>query len=77
MKVLKNNILLKAVKTKQDSTSIIAVTEYDHYEVMYIGPEVVEVKVGDKVFYQQGVKVNIKGDDFILIDEDDVIVVLD
>lgn len=77
MKVLNNNILLKAVKTKQDTTAIISLTEYDYYEVMFTGPEVKEVKVGDKVFYQQGVKVNIKGDDYILIDETDVIVVLD
>lgn len=75
MKVLNNRLLLKEVKVKQ--TDIIKPNEVDYYEVMFVGMNVKEVKVGDKVFYQQGAKFNIKGEDYILIDEDDVIAVLE
>jgi len=74
MKTLGKRILLSAVKAKQ--TDIIRPADVDYYEVKYVGSQVEEVKVGDKVFYQQGVKMHINGDDYILIDEDDVVVIL-
>jgi len=74
MKLLSNRILLKAVEAEK--TEIIKPYEVEHYEVYAVGPKVDEVKVGEKVMYQQGAKVNILGEDYVLIEPDDLICIL-
>lgn len=75
MRILNNRILLKAVEPEK--SDIIKPYEVKHYEVAGVGPKVEEVKVGDKVLYQQGAKVNILGEEYVLIEPDDLICVLE
>lgn len=75
MKTLGKKLLLTAKKS--ETTDIIKPTDIDYYEVAHVGSEVKEVKVGDKVFYQHGAKININGQEYITLDEDDITAILD
>lgn len=77
MRLLNKRLLLKEVKAKTEKVDIIRPASVDYYEVYAVGDKVEGVSKGDKVFYQQGVKFNIKGEDFILIEEDDIVAVLE
>lgn len=75
IRILGGRILLKAIKSAQ--TDIIRPTEIEHYEVAAIGPEVKDLKVGDKVLFQMAPKVQILGNDYHLADIDDIICVIE
>lgn len=74
MQLLGERLLLKAVKKE-----VLGIEEVDHYEVAYLGTKISKgnpLKVGDTVHYQMGVRVNILGEDYQLVNEDEVIAIL-
>lgn len=67
-------ILLKQIKIKD--TYIIVPDNVESYEVYKVGKEVKEVKKGDSVLYENGRKFLVKGEEYILTDEENIVLCL-
>ena len=81
MKILGSNILIIADK-KEESSVIITDTDNSPTEyatVVGVGKDVVEVKVGDKVFYnnKSGRFISVDNTEHLLVTEYDIFIVLD
>lgn len=76
MQVLGNKVLLRAIK-KED---VLGRDEIDYYEVAHIGTGLDlydgQIKVGDKVIYQHGVTVTIEGEDYKLVNEEELVAII-
>ena len=75
VKCINKKLLIKAVK-KETTGGIIAPTDIECYEVVAKGDEVTKINVGDKVFYQTGARVNVMGEEYVSLSEDDIICIL-
>lgn len=75
MRTINKKILLKPVMSEVTS-SIIAPTDIEFYEVVCVGDKVEGIQVGDKVFYHQGVSVTIEGQKYVSLVEDDIQIIL-
>jgi co-chaperonin GroES (HSP10) len=72
MKVLGKRVLYKALKTE-----VLGIEQVDKYEVTHIGDEVTKIKIGDEI--QPPVtapRLNLKGEEYYVIDEEEVIAIL-
>lgn len=74
IQLLNKRILLKQVK-KADN-GLIMPNEVDYYLVAYLGKEVKAVKKGDSVLYENGRKFLVKGEEYILTDEENIVLCL-
>lgn len=74
MKLLNKRILLKAVN--RGETAIITPDTIDHFEVYEVGDEVTKVKKGDTVLYEQGDKFTVQGENYILTNESNMILII-
>ncbi len=72
MQILHKKVVLKEVKTDGS----FALHPVDHYEVFEVGDEVTKVKKGDTVLYEHGGRCSIKGEDYILTDEENIWAIL-
>jgi len=72
MQAIGHHILLKNEKI----INALGITEPTDYEVVSIGGDVTKVKVGDKVFYQQGALLTILGQEYVDVDEENIIATL-
>lgn len=76
MKLLNRRILLSAVNVEADGSWSQPATKVDHYEVVEVAEGVTQVKKGDKVMFFQGSTINIKGQEYRLVEEDDLTLIL-
>ena len=67
-------ILLKQIEVKD--TGIITPDNIEGYEVYKVSKEVKEVKKGDSVLYENGRKFLVKGEEYILTDEENIVLCL-
>ena len=74
IQLLKSRILLNIIE--QEDTGIIRPDNIESYQVYKVGKDVKDVKKGDKVLYDQGRKLKINNKEYILTDEDNIIVIL-
>jgi hypothetical protein len=74
MQIRNKKILLKIIKTEDNG--IIRPNDVEGYEVYKLSSEVKGLKLGDKVFYENGRKVEIKGVEYILTDDENVNIIL-
>ena len=72
MKLLGKKILVKEILIPNP----LALTDVDRHEVVEVGKDVETIKKGDTVLYEHGRKVNVKGEDYILTDEENVWLIL-
>ncbi len=75
MRAPKDKLVLKAFKNEVIST-IIAPTDIEYYEVVAVGSEVKDIKVGEKVFYHLGAKLVIDGQEYVSVTYNDIQVIL-
>lgn len=81
-KLLGNRILIKQTRTKQVGKIIIAVDDQakkPEAEVLQVGPDVTNVKVGDKVMLEKFAENTLEENDdgiFSIVIEDDIVGVL-
>ena len=73
MQVIGERLLLRAVMREG-----LLGEEVDHHVVAHLGDGMADwpVKAGDKVFYQHGTKVSILGEEYVLVEADQVVAVL-
>ncbi len=82
LKPLKNNIVAKIEKPLEKTESGILLGEAKEKQayaiVESVGPEVKEVKAGDKIIYKEFATTNVKVDgcDYIILKEEDVLATL-
>lgn len=82
VRTIKDKIVIRADLEVRKLSSIIAVTEKKLTfvgTVLLVGPEVKEIKVGDRVHYgndRKPIKVDTEHEDIIVIREQDVFVVV-
>ncbi len=72
MKLKNTKVLLKEIKDENP----LALNNVDHYEVYDTAEGVTEISKGDNVLYEEGRKVLIKGEEYILTDEENIWLIL-
>lgn len=70
IQLLNKRILLEQHKIV---SKIITPDDVEYYQVYAIGDEVTKVKVGEKVLYENGRKFKVDNEEYILTDEDNIV----
>ena len=73
IQLLNKRILLRQHKIE---SKIITPDDVEYYKVYAIGDEVTKVKVGQKVLYENGRKFKVEDEEFILTDEENIVLCL-
>lgn len=83
MKPLKDRVVLKQMEAEEKTASGIILPDEakekpEVAEVIAVGKEVKEVKVGDKVLYGKysGTEVKYKGEEYLIVKEEDVLAIV-
>lgn len=71
IQLLGKRILLKPIKAKE--TGIITPESIEGYVVFQVSKEVKDVKKGDNVLYENGRKFMVQGEEYILTDEENIV----
>ena len=74
IQLLNKRILLK--QNKKEDTGIINPDNIESFVVYQTGDEVSKVKKGDSVLYENGRKFLVKNEEYILTDEDNIVLCL-
>lgn len=72
IQVLNKRILLEPHKVTS-TKGIITPDEVEYYVVYAVGDEIKKLKKGDKVLYDNGRKYKVLKDDYILTDEENIV----